>query len=281
MLRSALRLRLRGARAMSSAPPSLVTVEKKDGFAILRLNRPPVNSLSMELLLAIDEAIQALEKDKTVKGMILSSTNPKIFSGGLDIMEMYQPQTKRLGQFWRAFQNTCLRLYTTPLATVAAIEGQSPAGGCMLAMCCDSRVMALGGPLIGLNETKLGIVAPFWMRDVMLNTIGHRETEKMLGLGLQVNALRAKEINLVDEAVPVEQVHPTAEKLLAEWLSIPSSARKLTKAMMRDETANRLRTRLDEDRSNFIDFCQTDKVQNAIGGYLAMLKKKQEAKAAK
>ncbi|OQR92980.1 3,2-trans-enoyl-CoA isomerase, mitochondrial precursor [Achlya hypogyna] len=280
MLRCLPTFRARAARAMSTTP-SLVQIEKKDNYAIVRLSRAPVNSLNMELLQAIDEAVQSLEQDKNIKGMILSSTNPKIFSAGLDITEMYQPKTKRLREFWRAFQNTYLRLYTTPLATVAAIEGHSPAGGCLLAMCCDSRVMSLGGPLIGLNETKLGIVAPFWMRDVMVNTIGHRETEKMLGLGLQVNALRGKEIGLIDEAVPVEQVHSVAEKLLLEWLSIPSSARKLTKAMMRDETAQKLRSRLDEDRSNFVDFCETDKVQSALAGYLAALKKKAEAKAAK
>ncbi|OQS03685.1 3,2-trans-enoyl-CoA isomerase, mitochondrial precursor, partial [Thraustotheca clavata] len=234
MLRSIHALRvLRGHRTLSTAP-NLVEIEKKDAIAIVRMNRAPVNSLNLELLQAIDVAIQSLEQDKAIKGMILASTNPKIFSAGLDIMEMYQPKTKRLREFWRAFQNTCLRLYTTPLATVASIEGHSPAGGCMLAMCCDSRVMSLGNPVIGLNETKLGIVAPFWMRDVMLHTIGHRETEKMLGLGLQVNALRGKEIGLIDEAVPVEQVPATAQKLLEEWLSIPSNARKLTKAMMRE-----------------------------------------------
>jgi 3,2-trans-enoyl-CoA isomerase len=166
----------------------------------------------------------------------------------------------------------------SPLATVAAIEGHSPAGGCLLALCCDARVMSLGNPVIGLNETKLGIVAPFWMKDTLLNTIGHRETERMLGLGLQVNAIRAKEIGLVDEAVPLDHVLPTAEKTLQEWLAIPSNARKLTKTMMRQPTADKLRNALEIDRDTFVDFCETDKVQNALTAYLTSLKKKQEEK---
>ncbi len=84
--------------------------------------------------------------------------------------------------------------------------------------------MATGKPVMGLNETKLGIAAPFWMKDVMVNTIGHRETEKMLGLGLQVDAVTAKRIGLVDEAVEVEQVLPVAEALLQQWLAIPGNS---------------------------------------------------------
>jgi enoyl-CoA hydratase/carnithine racemase len=52
--------------------------------------------------------------------------------------------------------------YGSPLATVAAIDGHAPAGGCLLSASCDERVMASGNFGIGLNETQLGIVAPFW-----------------------------------------------------------------------------------------------------------------------
>ncbi|CAK4703479.1 hypothetical protein LEN26_019674 [Aphanomyces euteiches] len=252
---------------------SLVTVERREGYAVVRMNRAPVNSLNLEMFKALEKTVADLEKDKAIKGLILASTNPKVFSAGLDIMEMYQPKTHRLREFWAAFQEFYLRFYTTPLATVAAIEGHAPAGGCFLAMCCDARVMATGKPVIGLNETKLGIVAPFWMKDVMQNTIGHRETEKMLGLGLQVDALTAKKIGLVDEAVEVEQVFPLAEKMLQEWLAIPGHARKATKHLMRNETAERLRRDLKGDTDHFVDFAETDRVQNALGAYIAALKK--------
>ncbi|KAF0700247.1 Aste57867_9202 [Aphanomyces stellatus] len=261
-------------RCMStSATASLVNVERYDGYAVVRMNRAPVNSLNTEMFRALDATIEGLEHDKLIKGIILASSNPKIFSAGLDIMEMYQPENHRLREFWTAFQNFYLRFYTTPLATVAAVEGHSPAGGCFLAMCCDARIMATGKAVMGLNETKLGIAAPFWMKDVMLNTIGHRETEKMLGLGLQVDAIRGKEIGLIDEAVPQDQVFSVAEATLKQWLAIPGHARKATKHLMRHETAERLRRDLKGDTDNFVDFIETDKVQKALAGYLASLKK--------
>lgn len=252
----------------------LVLVEKVDNYAIVRMNRPPVNSLSLELLQALDNSIKEVEADKSVRGMILASSNQRVFSAGLDIMEMYQPQPPRLKKFWTALQDLYLRLYVSRLATVAAIEGHSPAGGCLLAICCDWRIMATGKPVIGLNETQLGIVAPTWFKDTFVNTIGHREAEKMLGLGLQVDAGKAKTIGLVDEAVPVEEVMPRAVAAMERWLAIPDKARVQTKRVMRQETADRLINGREQDFEMFSDVTQNDKTQKALEWYLNSLKKK-------
>ncbi|KAG4046309.1 hypothetical protein PC123_g18314 [Phytophthora cactorum] len=260
-------------RTFSSSGDPLVLVEKKDKYAVVRMNRPPVNSLNTALIRELDAIIKKLEDDKSVRGIILASSNQKVFSAGLDIMEMYQPQPATITKFWTSLQDLYLRLYTTRLAAVAAIEGHSPAGGCLLAMCCDYRIMTSGKPMIGLNETQLGIVAPTWFRDTFVNTVGHREAEKMLGLGLQVDATKAKAIGLVDEAVALEEVFPRAEAAMARWLTIPDMARVKTKLLMRQETADRLIAIREKDLEAFTDFAQTDKVQKSLGVYLASLKK--------
>lgn len=136
---------------------------------------------------------------------------------------IFLTQPAKLAKFWTSLQDLFLRLYTSRLASVAAIEGHSPAGGCLLAMCCDYRIMTAGKPMIGLNETQLGIVAPTWFRDTFVNTIGHREAEKMLGLGLQVDATKGKAIGLVDEAVPLEEVFPRSQAAIERWLAIPGT----------------------------------------------------------
>ncbi|CAI5745706.1 unnamed protein product [Peronospora destructor] len=262
------------SRTFVSSSEQLVLVEKKDKYAILRLNRPPVNSLNTALIQELDATIKKLEDDKSVRGLVLASSNQKVFSAGLDIMEMYQPEPTKLTEFWTSLQDLYLRLYTTSLAAVAAIEGHSPAGGCLLAMCCDYRVMTSGKPMIGLNETQLGIVAPTWFRDTFVNTIGHREAEKMLGLGLQVDANKAEAIGLIDEAVALEEVFPRAEAIMAKWLAIPDMARVRTKLLMRQETADRLLAIREKDLEAFTLFAQASKVQESLGMYLASLKKK-------
>ena len=77
-------------------------------------------------------------------------------------MEIYKSKPERARQFWRTLQDVWLKLYGSNKIYIAAISGHSPAGGCLLAMSCDYRIMSKGPYKIGLNETLLGITAPFW-----------------------------------------------------------------------------------------------------------------------
>lgn len=76
-------------------------------------------------------------------------------------MEMYKPDVARAKQFWSTLQDVWLKLYGSSFPTAVAINGHSPAGGCLLSLCTEYRVMCKNFT-IGLNETRLGIVAPTW-----------------------------------------------------------------------------------------------------------------------
>ena len=82
----------------------------------------------------------------------------------------------------------------------------------MLAMTCDWRVMATGDATsqkpftIGLNETKLGIAAPFWFADTFISVVGQRQADIMLQTGALISAQEAHRVGLVDEAVAQDAV---------------------------------------------------------------------------
>ena len=107
---------------------------------------------------AISAGIKTIEKEyPNVHGCVLKSSNPSIFCAGLDLMELHQPSEERLPQFWNAVQQVYLDVYGSRLAVIGAIEGHAPAAGCMLALCCDYRIMTSSSKAtIGFNETKLG-----------------------------------------------------------------------------------------------------------------------------
>ena len=152
-----------------------------DEIAIVKMNAPPINALSRPFLQELEQAIDKLEKDEDIRAMVLTANKPGIFSAGLDIFEMYGKDRESLGAFWTQLQNTWLKLYKSPLMTVAAINGTSPAGGCLLSISCDYRIMADHKKFqIGLNETKLGLVAPPWFAKPFVSCIGEREAEKAL-----------------------------------------------------------------------------------------------------
>ncbi|KAJ7340270.1 hypothetical protein OS493_003002 [Desmophyllum pertusum] len=108
----------------------------------------------MEFLEEINTNLDELENDQDCQGLIITSGLPKVYSAGLDLVkEIYKPDKKRLASFWTCFQRMWLRLYGSRLATMAAINGHALAGGCVLGLACDYRLMAEGFT-IGMVEIE-------------------------------------------------------------------------------------------------------------------------------
>lgn len=259
-----------------STPPKIrVEFDQSTGVAVMHMQSPPVNSLSLDFLTELCISVEKLEMDKSCRGLIITSAQPKVFSAGLDITEMYGKSPEHCGAFWRSVQEMWLKLYGSNMVTVAAINGSSPAGGCLMAMTCDYRIMADNPRYnIGLNETQLGIVAPFWFMDTMKNTVGQRTTEMALQLGLLYKPADALKIGLVDQLEPEDQVIAAATQTISRWLAIPDHARQITKSMMRKKTIDKLTSNRESDIQYFINFITKDSIQKSLGGYMEMLKKR-------
>eukprot|EP00523_Entomoneis_sp_CCMP467_P005888 CAMPEP_0168731266 /NCGR_PEP_ID=MMETSP0724-20121128/7162_1 /TAXON_ID=265536 /ORGANISM="Amphiprora sp., Strain CCMP467" /LENGTH=261 /DNA_ID=CAMNT_0008778239 /DNA_START=139 /DNA_END=924 /DNA_ORIENTATION=- len=246
------------------------------GVANLVMNNPPVNSLSLEMIEALSKSIKQVEDDPSMKAMILQSTNPKIFSAGLDIMEMYNPDSKRLCSFWSAFQDLYLDLYGSRLACVATMLGTAPAAGCFLALSCDYRIM-LDSPSakIGLNEVHLGIVAPPWLARQMIDTVGARQAELSLGLGTLYSPVEALQVGLVDEIVnDKETILSRAKEVARDFTKIPAPAFTANKLGLRGDAIARMRETRTQDLEHFVSFVTRDETQANLGAYHDALKRK-------
>ncbi|XP_003790850.1 enoyl-CoA delta isomerase 1, mitochondrial isoform X1 [Otolemur garnettii] len=246
-----------------------------EGVAVMKLKNPPVNSLSLDFLTEFLISLEKLENDKAFRGVVITSDCPNVFSAGLDLREMYGRNPGHYAEYWKAVQELWLRLYLSNLVLVAAINGSCPAGGCLMALTSDVRILSDSPKsVIGLNETLLGIVAPFWFKDTLVNTIGHRASERALQLGLLFPPAEALQVGLVDHVVPEDQVQSMALSVMAHWLAIPDHARQLTKAMMRKATADRLIKQREADIQNFVSFISRDSIQKSLQIYLEKLKQK-------
>jgi len=262
---------------------NLVQTKVNGGTATLTLSRPPVNSLSLELCQSISGAVNFLETQyPNLQGVVIKSSNPSVFSAGLDLMELHNPDRERLSKFWISFQNVFVSLYGTRLATVAAIEGHATAGGCMLALCCDYRVMvsstsyksAKQGPRIGLNETLLGMAAPQWMIDQMIRTVGFREAELALSKGSLYTPEHAFDVGLVDSLVARGDAVSEAHSELQKFTNIPPLARYATKMGCRQKYLDEFHSSRTEDLERFSSYVLNETVQANISAYLKQLKQK-------
>ncbi|XP_023293353.2 enoyl-CoA delta isomerase 1, mitochondrial [Lucilia cuprina] len=263
-------------RCMSSASAGkLTTVEVNDktGVAVLTMNRPPVNGLNLELLRDIHNSIEEIESNKS-RGLILTSSSSTIFSAGLDIMEMYKPNQDRLKEFWTTLQDTWLALYGSSVPTAAAINGHSPAGGCLLATSCEYRVM-LPNYTIGLNETKLGIVAPKWFMYAFCNVLPRRVAELALTQGKMFSSEEALKAGLVDElAQTKEEALAKCEQFFGTFAKTNPFARAMTKQQFRSKDLQQFEDERAQDLEAFIFFINQPNVQKGLGLYLESLKKK-------
>jgi len=270
--------RVAGTRLLSCSAARLQSVEAVQdpkGFTVLSLNKGPANSLSLEFLQDINKAVKKAEEES--KGIILTSSLPTIFCAGLEITEMYKPDMERLKVFWQSLQEVFLTLYSCKVPTVAAINGHSPAGGCLLAMTCDYRVMVGPKYTIGLNETQLGIVAPYWFKDIMIQTVGLRQAELALMLGTLFTTEQALSVGLIDKVVAdKEEALKEATKMTLALMKIPSDARYISKMLMRQEIYDRLANNREADVERFTSFIVEPVIQKPMGMYLEALKNKKK-----
>ena len=238
------------------------------------LNAPPVNALSSEVIGALSAALAEAAADPSVRAIVLGSSQPGVFSGGLDIREMAGANQATFARFWGAIQHLFLTLYPLGKPCVAAIEGASPAGGCWLALQCDHRVL-LAEPraVIGLNEVALGIVAPPWFAAPLERAVGARQAEALLQLGTLLPPERALQLGAVDELAPRGAVLGAAVEAAARYGAVPGAARHLTKLMLRRDVlallgSPQLRA---EDLARTWAFFQGPDVQEGLRLYLERL----------
>ncbi|XP_055599996.1 enoyl-CoA delta isomerase 1, mitochondrial-like [Uranotaenia lowii] len=266
------------SNSMSSNSMVLTKVDESTGYARVTLNREPVNGLNLEMLTCITDTIRNLEQSK-VRGMILSSTfTNKVFCAGLDISEMINPNPERLRTFWMALQNMWMKLYGSTMHTAAIINGHSPAGGCLLAMACDYRIM-FPNFTIGLNENALGIVVPAWLQLNMQEIIGPRRRALACDTAKLFNTQEAFEINLIDEiAHSMEDADRKAVSYLNIFQTMPDFARTNTKLQLRNRVIDDFQNYRDQDTQRFMKNVMNPAFQNGLAAFMEALRQRSSQK---
>ena len=138
-----------------------------------------------------------------------------------------------LTQAWEQFFAAARALAVCPVPVVAAIAGHAPAGGCVLALCCDYRVMASGPYRIGLNETQVGLVVPEGVQRLLRRVAGPYRAERLMVAGEMVESEQALVYGLVDELVGIDEVDVRARVWLEDLLKLPRKPMLQTRAIAR------------------------------------------------
>jgi enoyl-CoA hydratase/carnithine racemase len=230
-----------------------VHTEYRDQVAIVALDREITNALDLQLIEQLAEALRDLERDPNAHAIVLTSSNEKFFSIGFDIPHLFGLTKEEFRRFYQAFNRISLQLYTFPKPTVAAITGHAIAGGCILALCCDYRLIAEGRKLMGLNEVKLGVPVPYPADCILRSLVGVRYAREIVDVGEFYQPTELLQMGLVDQVLPLERVLPGAVERAALLGALPREASVLIKRSRVEPVEEQIAARLEEKERLFIE----------------------------
>lgn len=210
-----------------------VRIERQGPLALLRLDKARGNALDEPLVEAITASAQELGRDATVRGILLCSAHPKLFCPGLDLiaLDSYDPPT--LGRFVARFAKMVWTLYGLWKPVVAAINGPAIAGGCILALTADERLLRRGAA-IGLNEVKIGVPLPWSVTVLMRASLSPSSWTAVALAGKNFSDGDAVRIGLVDAALESEGFETACLAELANLAEKDPSSYAVTKRCLRE-----------------------------------------------
>ena len=238
----------------------------------LRLARPPANALDSALIAALAIALEGAPAAGA--GAVVLSGRPGMFSGGLDVPALLTLDRTAMESTLRDFFRLLRALAASPIPTVAAITGHAPAGGAVLSIFCDARVMAEGDFKIGLNEVQVGLSLPQVIHTALARVVGERQAERLGVGGLLISGAEALRVGLVDELAPVEGVVERALERCRDLLKLPPRAMSTTRALCRAELIAAFDRQQGETYERFVDDWFGAETQGAMRALVERLRRK-------
>lgn len=204
-----------------------VRVEVESAIATIRIDRPKMNPLSIEVQDALGEAARIVSADDEVAAVILWG-GEKVFAAGADIKEMqrmtYTDMVERAPLIQKAFSDVA----HIPKPVVAAIEGYALGAGNELALCADFRVAAEDAKL-GQPEILLGVIPGAGGSQRLARLVGVSRAKDLVYTGRMVDAHEANAIGLVDDVCPAGTTHETATAMVQRYVHGPAFALRAAK----------------------------------------------------
>lgn len=243
---------------------NMIVTSRHNGTEIIKLNRGITNALNLDLVNELAEVIARIKNNPDSRSVVLTSTNDKFLSIGFDIPHLYGLSAEDFETFYRKFNQACLDLYTLPLPTVAAITGHAIAGGCILAICCDYRLIADGRKLMGLNEIKLGVPVPYLCDRVLHTLVGYQTAREIMEFGEFYPAQKALEMGIVDQVLPQDKLLDASVDRVRALGELPLKAFRMIKRNRVEPVEAQVLACLDEKIRGFLDCWYSDEARTRL-----------------
>lgn len=250
----------------------ITTIE--NNIAIVQLNNGKVNAISHQLAKELKECFLTLSQNETVDGVILTG-HTGAFSAGLDVVEQAQMNEEETQAFWVDYYGALQAMVRYPKPFVCAITGFAPAGGTILTLCADYRIMAQEPKhVIGMHEFKLSMIVPELMMDLWCYTLGEQKAFQALQNAKLFSAQEALEENIVQAIAPADQVLALAKKHLEKCLLVYGPVYIESKRLARKKLLALVDRDLDQMASEFVATGKDPELKKRVQAFATQLKQK-------
>lgn len=228
----------------------------------ISLNRPPANALSPEL---VEMLIEALDEAGEQARAVVVSGLPGMFSAGLDIPLLIQMERDDLSTFWFRFLYLLKTIANMPVPIVFAMTGHAPAGGIVMGIFGDYRIMPRGEYKTGMNEVQVGLAVPLPVHQALVRVIGQHAAERTLVAGEIMTSEKALEIGMVDElADDPAAVIARAIEWCESHIALPRAAMLASRKMARADLHEHFDNSSQMGVETFVDLWFSESTQQAL-----------------
>jgi enoyl-CoA hydratase/carnithine racemase len=243
--------------------------ENRDGIHRLTMDDGP-NALSPGLMDALSGKLAEL-RENGAPPVLLTSSHRVLFCPGWDLKLLAGADRADVADFLARFNRLIVDLFSYPGPTGVAIGGHAVAGGCLLAMCCDVRIMTEGRPRIGLSELNLGVPVPAPSLVMLGSRLAPNVVEDLVVGGDGCTAERARKLGIVHRVAESDGVVEKTERELARLAAKPPQAFIETKRFLLGEDWKRMSKPKASDDEAFLDCWFSAETQARITGMVDRL----------
>ena len=189
-----------------------ILLAREESFAVITLNRPPMNAINEALMRDLNAALSELQPDDAVRSIIITGAGDRIFCAGADLGSAF---TGDIAAFLRFGNSVIRRIERFPKPVIAAINGHALGGGCEIAMGCHIRILRESARM-GQTESSLGIIPGYGGTQRLPRLIGRGLALEHLILGTQISAQECYRIGLVNRLAREGETLTDAKTLARE-----------------------------------------------------------------
>ena len=243
-----------------------VQVQTEAGVATIRLDRPPMNALSTQVVDELAAAAAQVSADDEVRAVVIYG-GAKVFAAGADIKEMAEAGYAQIAAHSARLQQSLTAVARIPKPVVAAITGYALGGGLELALCADFRVVG-DGAKVGQPEILLGVIPGAGGTQRLPRLVGPARAKDIIYTGRFVAAQEAVAIGLADRAVPDARVYEEARELAAQFATGPALALRAAKQAIDDGLEVGLDAGLEIERLHFAGLFATEDQRTGMRSFI-------------